>query len=56
MRVKLQKSRKNDLNSKEISPEEIKEKIGYEEDLDDFIGFLDEKFKEWEKSRSRKKD
>ena len=29
-------------------PKEIKEKIEYEKDLDDFIGFLDEKFKEWE--------
>ena len=27
-----------------------------EEDLDDFIDFLDEKFKEWEELRSRKKD
>jgi len=37
-------------------PKEIKEKIEYEKDLDDFIGFLDEKFKEWEKIKTGKKD
>lgn len=37
-------------------PKEIQEKIGYEEDLEDFIAFLDEKFKEWEKLRIGKKD
>jgi len=37
-------------------PKEIKAKIDYEKDLDDFIGFLDEKFKEWEQTRSEKND
>lgn len=37
-------------------PKEIKERIEYEKDLDDFIGFLDEKYKEWEKIKSGKKD
>ncbi|MBA7572269.1 hypothetical protein ES708_14045 [subsurface metagenome] len=37
-------------------PKEIKAKMDYEKDLDDFIGFLDEKFKEWEQSRSEKND
>jgi len=32
------------------------EKINYEKDLDDLIGFLDEKYKEWEKIKSGKKD
>jgi len=37
-------------------PKEIKVKMDYEKDLNDFIGFLDEKFKEWEQSRSEKND
>jgi len=32
------------------------DKIDYGKDLDDFIGFLDDKFKEWEQSRSEKND
>jgi hypothetical protein len=37
-------------------PEEIKDKINYEKDFDYFIVFLDEKYKEWEQTKSRKKD
>jgi len=37
-------------------PKEISAKIDYEKDLDNFIGFLHEKFKEWEQSRSEKND
>jgi len=37
-------------------PKEIRAKIDYKKDLDDFIDFLDDKFKEWEKTKSGKKD
>lgn len=37
-------------------PEEIREQIDYKKDLDDFIDFLDDKFKEWEKTKSGKKE
>ena len=39
-----------------VKPKEIEAKLDYEKDLDNFISFLDEQFKEWEQTRSEKKD
>jgi len=58
----LQSDRKESTNrmgylefiKKKPRPKEVKDRLGYEEDLDDFIKFLDNKYEEWENNKEVK--